>query len=159
MVNRLNENLPKSVVLTHPHTGMSYITGAYAISAANAVFGEPNWSYEITDMDIGDKAVIARVKLTALIEGQTVVREDVGVGVLAIKRGTAEATGQNLDLGVKSAVTDGLKRCLRTFGRAFGLKLYAMDSGLYDETHEPDERWVVDNSREADNSRGWELNR
>jgi hypothetical protein len=48
-----------------------------------------------------------------------VVREDVGFG-----SGYGKKAGDAIEGATKEAVTDALKRCLRTFGSQFGLALY-----------------------------------
>jgi DNA repair and recombination protein RAD52 len=48
-----------------------------------------------------------------------VTRQDVGFG-----SGFAKMIGDAIEGATKEAVTDALKRCLRTFGHPFGLALY-----------------------------------
>jgi DNA recombination protein Rad52 len=107
-----------------------YIEGWFAIQEANRIFGFGAWSYRIVDCTCvasGPRALgkdkkdgwgvtyIARVAVTVA----DVLREDVGAG-----------HGYDVDLGlahesaIKEAITDALKRVLRTFGNPFGLPLY-----------------------------------
>lgn len=107
-----------------------YIEGWHAIAEANRIFGHDAWSYHVVDChvvaekprEIGrDKkpgfgvTYIATVRV--VVDGVT--REDVGSG-----------HGYDIDLGlahesaIKEAITDALKRALRTFGWPFGLALY-----------------------------------
>lgn len=107
-----------------------YIEGWHAIAEANRIFGHGEWSYSVAACDcvserpraIGrDKkdgwGVTYTAKVTVMVGGVT--REDVGAG-----------HGYDLDCGsahesaIKEAVTDALKRALRTFGNPFGLALY-----------------------------------
>lgn len=107
-----------------------YLEGWHVIAEANRIFGFDGWAYETVDTKcvsesprkIGrDKkdgwgvTYTSRVRVT--VKG--IVREDFGAG-----------HGYDVDLGlahesaVKEAVTDALKRTLRTFGNPFGLALY-----------------------------------
>jgi predicted RNA-binding Zn-ribbon protein involved in translation (DUF1610 family) len=42
-----------------------------------------------------------------------------------VARDADEATSDAVETGIKGAVSDAVKRCLRTFGAAFGNSLYA----------------------------------
>lgn len=107
-----------------------YLEGWHVIAEANRIFGFDGWSYETVDTkcvaEAGRKigqsqkdgwgvTYTSRVRVT--ING--IVREDFGAG-----------HGYDADLGlahesaIKEAVTDALKRALRTFGNVFGLALY-----------------------------------
>lgn len=107
-----------------------YIEGWHAIAEANRIFGFDGWSYDIQDIRcvserpraIGKEqrpgfgiTYTAQIRVTV----QSVQRIDVGAG-----------HGYDIDCGlahesaIKEAVTDGLKRALRTFGNPFGLALY-----------------------------------
>jgi len=107
-----------------------YIEGWLAMAEANRIFGFDGWSYTLMDCKpvmqseraIGkDKkpgwgvTYVATVRV--MVDGVT--REDVGAG-----------HGYDVDLGlahesaIKEAVTDALKRGLRSFGNPFGLALY-----------------------------------
>lgn len=107
-----------------------YIEGWHAIAEANRIFGFDGWSYSIVDLKcvaerdrpIGqDRKPGFGVTYTAHVRVDVagVIRDDVGAG-----------HGYDVDLGlahesaIKEAVTDCLKRCLRTFGNPFGLALY-----------------------------------
>jgi len=103
-----------------------YLEGWHVIAEANRIFGHGAWSYTITRLD-----------QSALVEGQNgkgepqwqaaytcivrlsvgdAIREDVGFG-----SGFAKLIGDAIEGATKEAVTDALKRCLRTFGNPFGL--------------------------------------
>jgi hypothetical protein len=70
---------------------------------------------------------VATVLLTVTTpDGGSAGREDVGVGIPATPRGEAPSPDAT-ETAVKAAVTDALKRALRTFGNAFGNSLYAKD--------------------------------
>lgn len=107
-----------------------YIEGWHAMAEANAIFGFGGWSYTVTqcqcaaqgERPIGkDRKPGFGVTYTAMVRVTVgdVVREDFGAG-----------HGYDVDLGlahesaIKEAVTDALKRALRSFGNRFGLALY-----------------------------------
>jgi len=62
---------------------------------------------------------IAKVRITVVAEGATIIREGHGSGE---SRGTSP--GEVHDLALKAAETDATKRAFATFGRPFGLELY-----------------------------------
>ena len=106
-----------------------YIEGWHAISEANEIFGFGAWSYEIKGLtkDSVSEAqdrngnVQWQAAYTCIVRVQVgdVVREDVGFG-----SGFAKSVGDAIEGATKEAVTDALKRALRTFGNRFGLALY-----------------------------------
>lgn len=107
-----------------------YIEGWHAIAEANRIFGFDGWSYDIHEVKcvsererlIGQQqkpgfGVTYTARVAVIVSG--IQRVDVGAG-----------HGYDLDCGlahesaIKEAVTDALKRALRTFGNPFGLALY-----------------------------------
>lgn len=107
-----------------------YIEGWFAMAEANRIFGHGGWSYTLMDCKpvmqaerkIGKAqkdgwGVTYTATVRVMVDGVT--REDVGAG-----------HGYDADLGlahesaIKEAVTDALKRALRSFGNPFGLALY-----------------------------------
>lgn len=109
-----------------------YVEAYHVITEANRIFGEFGWHYSITALERTNEALgqdrngkdqwqvgwLARVRVNVLDkEGAT--REDVGHG-----QGHSKSLGDAHDSAVKEAVTDALKRSLRTFGNTFGLALY-----------------------------------
>ena len=99
-----------------------YIEGWHAIAEANRIFGFGDWSYSIVRLDLVGTGQNQKgtdfAKYLAVIQVKVgdVTREDVGYG-----------TGYGADAhegATKEAVTDALKRALRTFGNPFGLALY-----------------------------------
>ena len=108
---------------------LSYLEGWYAISEANRIFGFDGWNRETVD----SKCVlarenrgtflavyIARVRVTVQADGATIIREGHGTG-----EGHGTSPGEVHDIALKAAETDATKRALTTFGRPFGLALYA----------------------------------
>lgn len=107
-----------------------YIEGWHAIAEANRIFGYGEWSYTVTECKcvserprpVGrDKKDGWGVTYTAkvMVEVDSVTREDVGAG-----HGYDVDCGSAHESAIKEAVTDALKRALRTFGNPFGLPLY-----------------------------------
>lgn len=107
-----------------------YIEGWHAIAEANRIFGFGGWSYDIPECncvmqsprDIGkDKkpgfGVTYTAKVRVVVDG--VYREDFGAG-----HGYDVDCGLAHESAIKEAITDALKRALRTFGNPFGLALY-----------------------------------
>ena len=107
-----------------------YIEGWLAMAEANRIFGFDGWSYEITECtcvyqaprEIGQAkkpgfgvTYTAKVRVNVL----GVVREDFGAG-----HGYDVDCGLAHESAIKEAVTDSLKRALRSFGNPFGLALY-----------------------------------
>lgn len=101
-----------------------YIEGWHAINEANRIFGFDGWSYltELKEVcqatnEKGNIEISYICKCT--VEALGVTRQDIGYG-----SGAAKKAGDAHEGAVKEAVTDALKRCLRTFGNPFGLALY-----------------------------------
>ena len=108
----------------------SYIEGHVAISEANRVFSFGGWGYELVadvtlreienvDPQTGEvkriRAYSAPVRVT--VPGAP-SRTDVGFHAVT------EETADGHETALKGAVTDGLKRALRSFGDRFGNGLY-----------------------------------
>lgn len=106
-----------------------YIEGWHAIAEANRIFGFGNWSYAIKELvkdsvsegkdSRGNPQWQAAYTCIVRVTVGDVVREDVGFG-----SGFAKQIGDAVEGATKEAVTDALKRALRTFGSPFGLALY-----------------------------------
>lgn len=101
-----------------------YIEGWHAIDEANNVFGFGGWSYAVdtlakTNQSEKDGKFHTGYAATVTVTVDGVTRQDVGHG-----QGHAKAEGDAHEGAIKEAVTDALKRALRTFGYRFGLALY-----------------------------------
>lgn len=107
-----------------------YIEGWHAMAEANRIFGFDGWSYNITECtcvhqgprEIGQAkkpgfGVTYTAKVSVNVSG--VIREDFGAG-----HGYDVDCGLAHESAIKEAVTDALKRALRSFGNPFGLALY-----------------------------------
>ena len=103
-----------------------YLEGHTVIDEANAIFGHGGWGYELlgdvvlrevenADPRTGEvrrfRAYAAAVRVT--VPGAQ-PRTDVGYHAVA------EETADGHETAVKGAVTDGMKRALRSFGQRFG---------------------------------------
>lgn len=110
---------------------LSYLEGFDVIDTANRIFGYGNWNYAISTLEqvsresnhnqnivIGYKAIVI-VKISNSQHTQHISREDVGFGT-----GIAKTLCDAHEGASKEAVTDALKRALRSFGNQFGLSLY-----------------------------------
>lgn len=107
-----------------------YIEGWHAIAEANRIFGFDGWSYDIVACECvfqGARAIgkdkkdgfgVTYVARISVMSGG-VQRVDVGSG-----HGYDVDCGIAHESAIKEAVTDALKRALRTFGNPFGLALY-----------------------------------
>jgi len=110
---------------------LSYLEGFDLIETANKIFGHGNWSYSITSLDqvsqetnTNQNVVIcykALVKLSvySLDHSKHISKEDVGFGT-----GIAKTLADAHEGGAKEAVTDALKRSMRSLGNQFGNSLY-----------------------------------
>ena len=107
-----------------------YIEGWLAMAEANRIFGFDGWHYQIPECtcvfqgarEIGQAkkpgfGVTYTAKVTVDVGG--VIREDFGAG-----HGYDVDCGLAHESAIKEAVTDALKRALRSFGNPFGLALY-----------------------------------
>lgn len=113
----LEAKLDASVVKPPPKGKYgSYIEGWHAIAEANRIFGHDGWSYRVDRLEkTGETGYMALVT----VEAGGVSRQDIGHG-----QGHQKNQGDATESAIKEAVTDGLKRALRTFGNPFGLALY-----------------------------------
>ena len=116
---------------TKGNINLSYLEGFDLMETANKIFGHGNWSYTITSLDqvsqetnSNQNIVIcykAVVKLTvySLDHNKHISKEDVGFGT-----GIAKMLADAHEGGAKEAVTDAIKRAMRSFGNQFGNSLY-----------------------------------
>jgi len=110
---------------------LSYLEGFDIIETANRIFGYGNWDYNISKLEqvsqetnhnqnsvICYKAII-KVVVHDLQHTKEISREDVGFGT-----GIAKTLADAHEGAAKEAITDGIKRTLRSFGNQFGNSLY-----------------------------------
>ena len=113
---------------------LSYIEGFDVIDTANHIFGFGNWSYNISKLEQVSQEINQKQNVVvcykAIVEVsvhnkdhvQGVTREDVGFGT-----GIAKTLADAHEGGAKEAITDAIKRSLRSFGNQFGNSLYSKD--------------------------------
>ena len=108
---------------------LSYVEGWYVLAQANRIFGFDGWDRETIETKclLGREArgsftavYSARVRITVRTPGGTVIRDGHGTG-----EAHGGSAGEVHDRALKAAETDATKRALATFGKAFGLALYA----------------------------------
>ena len=116
---------------TKGNINLSYLEGFDLIETANKVFGHGNWSYTITSLEqvsqetnTNQNVVICYKALVKLIvysldHNKHISKEDVGFGT-----GIAKMLADAHEGGAKEAVTDSIKRSMRSFGNQFGNSLY-----------------------------------
>lgn len=127
----LRRNVSEQHVRTRSANGraLSYIEGWHLIAEANRIFGFEGWDRETVESrcvlaretrGTFSAVYLAKVRVTVRADGQTVVREGHGTG-----EGRGSSAGDIHDIALKGAETDATKRALATFGKPFGLSLYA----------------------------------
>ncbi|AET39189.1 recombinase RAD52 Ecym_4110 [Eremothecium cymbalariae DBVPG len=113
----------------HGSTRVAYIEGWKAINLANQIFGFNGWSSEVKSVTVDfmdEKQGRFTIGCTAIVRvtlGDGTFREDIGYGTVDNERRKSAA----FERAKKSAVTDALKRSLRSFGNALGNCLYDKD--------------------------------
>ena len=133
VVNALEQPLDPSLVSRRDGRGnrqYEYIEGHTVIDQANAIFGYGGWGYELVG-DVGLRRIekvdvrTGEVKVNYAYSAPVRVsvvgappRADIGFHVVT------EDTPEGHETAAKGAVTDGLKRALRSFGDRFGNGLY-----------------------------------
>ncbi|KYJ85582.1 Rad52/Rad22 family DNA repair protein [Sulfurovum riftiae] len=116
---------------TKGNINLAYLEGFDLIDTANKIFGHGNWSYSISSLEqvsqetnsnqnvvICYKAVL-KLSVYSLDHSKHILKEDVGFGT-----GIAKTLADAHEGAAKEAVTDALKRSMRSFGNQFGNSLY-----------------------------------
>ena len=110
---------------------LSYLEGFDIIDTANSIFGFGGWAYTISSLEQVSQEVnanqnvvicykaIVKVDVYDIDHSTMISRQDVGFGT-GVARNLADAHENS----AKEAVTDALKRSLRSFGNQFGNSLY-----------------------------------
>ena len=132
-ISILNQELDNSRIKTRNkgNINLSYLEGFDIIETANKIFGYGNWEYSISKLEsvsselnhnqnhiICYKAVV-QIKVYDETHTTNISREDVGFGT-----GIAKTLADANEGAAKEAVTDAIKRTLRSFGNQFGNSLY-----------------------------------
>lgn len=126
MVQRLQEELDQTRVKTRKERGetLSYLEAWDVINIANDIFGFDGWEMKILNINV-EKDLGVRAVVEVNVHG--VVRQDVGFNAFAVAA-DKPVTKKAMDTSVKGAVSDAMKRSLRTFGPQFGNNLYDKES-------------------------------
>ena len=123
---------------------LSYLEGYDIIDRANQIFGFDGWSYDVTKLEQvseeinekNNKVIAYRALVTVTVYGSNhqlfVLRSDVGYGI-----GIANNYALAHESGGKEAVTDALKRTMRSFGSQFGNALYDKSQKNVDYSNNP----------------------
>lgn len=111
---------PKQYVKQRPAKGggtWNYVTGGYVRKVLNLLFGW-QWSFEILDEQIliEAKEVIVKGKLTAEVNGRTIVKMQYGNKDIVFRKNSQTPLSIGNDL--KAAATDCLKKCAAEIGVA-----------------------------------------
>lgn len=138
----LDEKLKEHDIKERKGTGgkmLKYISGDYAISTANRIFGFGKWGYRVLSKareQVGDEEFYT-ADIELYVIGCPFPFPGEGVGTVKRAQGAAYATVEQHEKARKEAVTDALKRALRHYGDQFGLSLYNEDNYVEDDDGNP----------------------
>ena len=142
LFEKLNQDLPTNVI--YQKDGYDYVEGWNVIDVANHIFGYFGWSNEIISLEIvNEEKVTGKTRTDQTREGfkisarcimKIVVHPDVDTDAKALRSTfTDVGFGSHVtyrdkavayEKALKQAQTDATKRCLRHYGKQFGLYLY-----------------------------------
>ena len=120
---------------------LSYLEGFDIIDTANNIFGFGGWAYTISSLEQVSQEVnanqnvvvcykaIVKVDVYDINHSTMISRQDVGFGT-----GVARSLADAHENSAKEAVTDALKRSLRSFGNQFGNSLYDKSKSVSQNT-------------------------
>ena len=120
---------------------LSYLEGFDIIDTANSIFGFGGWAYTISSLEQVSQEVnanqnvvvcykaIVKVDVYDIDHSTMISRQDVGFGT-----GVARSLADAHENSAKEAVTDALKRSLRSFGNQFGNSLYDKSKSVSQNT-------------------------
>ena len=120
---------------------LSYLEGFDIIDTANNIFGFGGWAYTISSLEQVSQEVnanqnvvicykaIVKVDVYDIDHSTMISRQDVGFGT-----GVARSLADAHENSAKEAVTDALKRSLRSFGNQFGNSLYDKSKSVAQNT-------------------------
>lgn len=128
-LTKLNTPLNREEIKTKNISGnsVSYLKGNVAIDKANRIFGPGLWGYRIVSDFTTEDTGVKNGKGASIYLVSVQVELTVVGCVPIVENGDCEAQGTSaaaMSMARKGAVTDGLKRCLKNYGPAFGLELY-----------------------------------
>ena len=120
---------------------LSYLEGFDIIDTANNIFGFGGWAYTISSLEQVSQEVnanqnvvvcykaIVKIDVYDIDHSTMISRQDVGFGT-----GVARSLADAHENSAKEAVTDALKRSLRSFGNQFGNSLYDKSKSVAQNT-------------------------
>ena len=116
----LLKKTPQAYIKKRPAKGggeWEYVTGGYVRKVLNLLFGW-QWSFEIVDerIEIEAKEVIVKGRLTAEVNGRTIVKMQYGNKDIMFRKNSQVPLSIGNDL--KAAATDALKKCAAEIGIA-----------------------------------------
>ena len=108
---------------------LTYMSTHAVITKMNSIFGADRWTSRFSKPDFagfGDDALVVYITagVTATAGGTVFQQEGIGTGVVRKNRDGA-VTADALDMAIKGAESDAIKRACYKFGPAFGLDLRA----------------------------------
>lgn len=137
---------------------LSYLEGFDIIDTANSIFGYGNWAYTISSLEQVSQEVnanqnvvvcykaIVKVDVYDIDHSTMISRQDVGFGT-GVARNLADAHENS----AKEAVTDALKRSLRSFGNQFGNSLYDKSKSVVQNSNGNIPKPVLDTANSGQN--------
>ena len=146
VTNALSQPLDPSLVSQRKGRAgrtFSYIEGHTAIDEANRVFGFGGWGFELVE-----NVSLRRIETVDTQTGEVKVTHAYSAPVRVTVPGApprtdigfhavTDETADGHETALKGAVTDGLKRALRSFGDRFGNGLYGDPSTSSGEARQP----------------------
>lgn len=131
-IAQLNAPLNPAMVKLKPTAGSPrYIEGHEAMNAANRIFGYDGWGYVVeseSHLEAPGGFLYSAV-VTVTVVG-CVPKRDIGTEIASNSKEGKPPTVREHETAKKGAVTDGIKRALRSFGDQFGASLYDKDSNI-----------------------------
>lgn len=98
---------------------LDYVEVHYILDRLNQVVGHLNWTYQIVELKPlteDNLSYSCRALIGIVTTNGTVYREGVGIG-----------EDKTMEMALKKAESDAIKRAAMKFGRSFGLELYFKD--------------------------------
>ena len=125
--SELSKPLDRQFIRERSQAGrsLSYLEGHHVIREANRIFGFDGWVQRIVSLSTCDCGknerdnFVVSAEAIVTIEAIGTSRTDVGYG-----SGVSKSMADAYESAGKEAVTDAMKRALRTFGDQFGNALY-----------------------------------
>lgn len=131
-IKMLDAPLNPALVKIKPTQGSpKFLEGHEAMNAANRIFGYDGWGYTVDKQSVIDApgGALYTALVTVTVAGCQ-PKQDVGTEIAASRRDGEPPTVQAHETAIKGAITDGIKRALRSFGDQFGASLYDKDANL-----------------------------